>query len=72
MRLVWDAAIYLDAALPLESAPAMVGATFESVISASLRAATPERDRIASLAERYVRGDIDVDEAERLVHEALR
>jgi hypothetical protein len=30
VRLVWDAEIYLDAALPLESAPAMVGATFES------------------------------------------
>jgi len=31
VRLVWDAAIYLDAALPLESAPAMVGAMFESI-----------------------------------------
>jgi hypothetical protein len=41
-------------------------------ISASLRAATPERDRIAALVERYVRGDIEVDELERLVHEALR
>jgi len=37
------------------------------VISASLRAATPERDRIAALAERYVRGDIEVDELEPLV-----
>ena len=41
-------------------------------ISASLRAATPERDRITALVERYVRGDIEVDELERLVHEALR
>jgi hypothetical protein len=31
-----------------------------------------ERDRIAALVERYVRGDIEVDELERLVHEPLR
>jgi hypothetical protein len=31
VRLVWDAEIYLDAALALESAPAMVGAMFESI-----------------------------------------
>jgi hypothetical protein len=41
-------------------------------ISASLRAATPERDRIAALGEGYLRGDIDVDELERLVPEPLR